>query len=248
MVSFIDIVTDGDILNETDRYIQYHTLNKRIQYDSNKIVYKVMPDLNTFKKDEQMLKTLHEQHKQPFLKFVFPENHSIDSELERYLKENGYEYSWIELYINVDKDFVSKDNDNIDVVTTNEDNLVDFLNVSYEYDKKYGTDYAELKIEVSKNQLYEDNPVQVLSYYQGKPVGTLLIWNHEKYVELDSFAVREPYRKLGIGSKMQAFVADFAQDKLIILVADGEDTAKDMYKKQGYVYSGYQYEALKEYE
>lgn len=248
MVSFIDIVTDGDVLNETDRYIQYHTLNKHIQYDSNKIVYKLMPDLETFKKDEQMLKKLHDQHEQPFLKFVFPENHKIDDSLGAYLKETGYEYSWIELYINTDKQFISKNHNDIDVVTTNEDNLVDFLNLSYEYDKKYGTDYANLKIEVSKEQLNKDNPVQVLAYYKGKPAGTLLIWNHETYVELDSFAVRESYRKLGIGTKMQAFVADFAKEKPIILVADGEDTAKDMYVKQGYIYSGYQYEALKEYE
>jgi len=71
---------------------------------------------------------------------------------------------------------------------------------------------------------------------------------NEKYVELDSFGVREIYRRLGIGTKMQAFVAEIAKDKPIILVADGEDTAKDMYKRQGYIYSGFQFETLKEYK
>ncbi|CPR05043.1 acetyltransferase [Staphylococcus aureus] len=47
---------------------------------------------------------------------------------------------------------------------------------------------------------------------------------------------------------MQAFVAEIAKDKPIILVADGEDTAKDMYKRQGYIYSGFQFETLKEYK
>ena len=32
----------------------------------------------------------------------------------------------------------------------------------------------------------------------------------------------------------------------MILVADGEDTAKDMYVKQGYVFLSYMYQALKE--
>nr|WP_263314942.1 GNAT family N-acetyltransferase [Mammaliicoccus sp. Marseille-Q6498] len=248
MVTFKDIVTDGVILKETERYIHYHTLKKRIQYDSNKIVYKVMPDLETFKADESMLKDLHEKHNQPFLKFVFPENISLDESLKSYLSERGYTYSWIELYINDEKDFSSDHDEDIEVVTTNEDNIVDFLNLSYEYDKKYGEEYAELKIKVNQDQLEADNPIQVISYYKGMPAGTLLIWNHETYVELDSFAVREVLRKRGIGTKMQAFVAEYAKDKPIILVADGEDTAKDMYQKQGYKYSGFQYEALKEYE
>ncbi len=54
-------------------------------------------------------------------------------------------------------------------------------------------------------------------------------------------------RRLGIGSQMQSFVANYAKGKSVILVADGEDTAKDMYKAQGYQYGGFQYEALKEF-
>lgn len=122
------------------------------------------------------------------------------------------------------------------------------MNVSYEQDEAYGKDYADLKVELNKEQLHLDNPIQVLSYYKGKPAGMLLIWMNEKYVELDSFGVREIYRRLGIGTKMQAFVAEIAKDKPIILVADGEDTAKDMYKRQGYIYSGFQFETLKEYK
>ncbi|ASE33424.1 GNAT family N-acetyltransferase [Mammaliicoccus sciuri] len=248
MVSFKDIETDGKVLTETNRYIHYQTLDKRIQYDSNKIVYKEMPDLDTFKADEAMLKEIHQKNNQPFLKFVFPENETIDIELREYLKLQGYETGWLELYINSEKNFESDDNQEVEVVLTNEDNIVDFLNVSYEQDEAYGKDYADLKVELNKEQLHSDNPIQVLSYYKGKPVGMLLIWMNEKYVELDSFGVREIYRRLGIGTKMQAFVAEIAKDKPIILVADGEDTAKDMYKRQGYIYSGFQFETLKEYK
>ena len=46
---------------------------------------------------------------------------------------------------------------------------------------------------------------------------------------------------------MQSFVANYAKGKSVILVADGEDTAKDMYKAQGYQYGGFQYVALKEF-
>lgn len=247
MISFKDIITDGDILETTNRYIHYQTLHKIIQYDSNKIVYKIMPDLHTFKKDEQMLKALHDQHKQPFLKFVFPENERLEEPLSSYLTYRGYEYSWIELYVVTPQKLLKEPHDDIEVMPTDEDNIVDFLNISYEFDKKFGTDYAELKVEDNKKQFNSDNPIQVISYYKGKPAGILLMWDNEAYVELDSFTVREPMRRLGIGSQMQSFVANYAKGKSVILVADGEDTAKDMYKAQGYQYGGFQYEALKEF-
>lgn len=37
-----------------------------------------------------------------------------------------------------------------------------------------------------------------------------------------------------------------ANERPVILVADGEDTAKDMYLRQGYVYQGFKYHILKE--
>ncbi|GGI40929.1 GNAT family N-acetyltransferase [Mammaliicoccus stepanovicii] len=248
MVEFKDIVTDGDILINTDRYIHYQTLTKRIQYDSNKLVYKVMPDLAAFKEDEAYLNAIHRKHNQPFLKFVFPENCPLEDDLKSYLSIQGYEYSWLELYINDELDFKIKENTSIQVMETNEDNLVDYLNLSYEFDKQYGTDYAELKIEVNKAQFESESPVQVISYYNGNPSGILLIWPEEDYVELDAFSVRENLRRLGIGTKMQDYVAKYAGNRPIVLVAEGEDTAKDMYKNQGYKYSGYRYEALKEFK
>lgn len=248
MVSFKDIETDGNILVETNRYIHYQTLNKKIQYDSNKIVYKIMPELHTFQEDEAYLKAMHEKHGQQFLKFVFPDNINLKQDLKDYLVKQGYKIGWLELYSNKEKKFKDTNTEDIRVEVTNEENFVDFLNLSYEFDQEYGEEYATLKIESNKQQFHSDNPIQVISYYRDKPSGILLIWNQEKYVELDSFAVIESYRNKGIGSKMQAFVAKIAEQRSIILVADGEDTAKDMYKKQGYQYTGFQYEILKETE
>ncbi len=37
----------------------------------------------------------------------------------------------------------------------------------------------------------------------------------------------------------------YLDSKPVILVADGEDTAKDMYAKQGYVYQSFCYQILK---
>lgn len=68
----------------------------------------------------------------------------------------------------------------------------------------------------------------------------------ERTVELDGFAVAEEARGRGVGSRMQAFVGEMARERPVILVADAEDTAKDMYMKQGYTFVSFQYSALKE--
>ena len=68
----------------------------------------------------------------------------------------------------------------------------------------------------------------------------------ENTIEIDGFGVLPEYQRQGIGQAMQSFVATVANNRTIILVADGEDTAKDMYLNQGYVYISYSYNILKE--
>lgn len=67
-----------------------------------------------------------------------------------------------------------------------------------------------------------------------------------KSIEIDGFGVLETYRHQGIGSTIQAYIGKLAKKKPVILVADGEDTAKDMYLKQGYTFLGYRYQIIKE--
>ncbi|WP_040373640.1 GNAT family N-acetyltransferase, partial [Peribacillus psychrosaccharolyticus] len=66
--------------------------------------------------------------------------------------------------------------------------------------------------------------------------------------EIDGLTVDENFRNKGIGSKLQEFVMETFPEKLVILIADGEDTAREMYKKQNYQYHGFKYEAQKIYQ
>ena len=66
-----------------------------------------------------------------------------------------------------------------------------------------------------------------------------------KIVEIDGFGVLENYQHQGIGSTLQAYVGQYADTRPVILVADGEDTARDMYLKQGYIYKGFVIKLLK---
>ena len=65
-------------------------------------------------------------------------------------------------------------------------------------------------------------------------------------VEIDELSISESYQKKGVGSHLQRFAMDQYPHKMIILVADGEDTPREMYQKQQYHYFGFQYEVLKE--
>ena len=65
-------------------------------------------------------------------------------------------------------------------------------------------------------------------------------------MEIDGLGVMEQYRHNAIGSSIQSHVGKLAKTNPVILVADGEDTAKDMYIKQGYTYLGFRYQILKE--
>ena len=68
----------------------------------------------------------------------------------------------------------------------------------------------------------------------------------EETIEIDSFGVIKEMRGQGIGRAMQGFVANYAKHKPLILIADGEDTAKEMYIKQGYTFISYCYSVIKE--
>ena len=70
----------------------------------------------------------------------------------------------------------------------------------------------------------------------------------ENTVELDNLIVLHPYRNKGVASRLQQYVMSQFADKIVILAADGDDTAREMYQKQNYQYLGYRYEVLKVYE
>src|SRR5699024_7670074 len=68
----------------------------------------------------------------------------------------------------------------------------------------------------------------------------------ETTVEIDGFGVLTCHQRQGVGSVMQSFAAELAMPKPLILIADGEDSAKDLYVKHGYVFISFCYQIVKE--
>lgn len=90
-----------------------------------------------------------------------------------------------------------------------------------------------------------DDIERLVAYVNHQPVGIVDIIMTDKTIEIDGFGVLEEFQHQGIGSEIQAYVGRMANERPVILVADGKDTAKDMYLRQGYVYQGFKYHILK---
>ncbi|GKV67148.1 MULTISPECIES: GNAT family N-acetyltransferase [unclassified Sporosarcina] len=138
-------------------------------------------------------------------------------------------------------------NSDIDIQAVTEDNLKIFLDLQYLSDVQYGEEFAKQKTDLLKRQFSEPNIHQVLALYKGKPAGSVELIAAEETVEIDNLFVDVSFRNKGIGSRLQKYAMEVFPNKTVILVADGEDTPKDMYRKQNYEYCGFSYEAVKVY-
>lgn len=246
-ITFQNIHKIGHIIYEDALYRQYHYPEMLSRYDSNFIEWKQMPTLEEFKKIEQALHTFHQQHGQQHVKFVFPADEKIPDPITSYLKEENYNIGFLELYTIQPSQFTVAKNPNINVQPVTEKNLEDFLKLQYTEDLRYGENFATQKQTMLRRQFQEESDrYQILAYNkEGVPVGSVEVSEKEQTAEIDNLFVIESNQRKGIGGQLQRHVMDQFPDKTIILVADGEDTPRNMYQKQNYKFQGFQYEVLK---
>lgn len=245
-ITFEDIYKLGKRVVENSLYRQIHYPEMLIRYDSNFIEFKRVPSLKEFKEVENYLKDYHLSRGQGHVKFYFPANIKPTGELSNYLTNMDYELDYLELYAIQPEHFPAvKNNPDIVIQVVTESNFEELLGLRYKNDLEYGTEFAEQKADLIKGQFEEEAIQQISAFYKGIPVGCVDIIISDETVEIDDLIVDEPYRNKGIGSRLQRFIMDSFSEKVIILVADGEDTPREMYKKQNYKYQGFQYEVQK---
>ncbi|KGR81897.1 GNAT family N-acetyltransferase [Lysinibacillus odysseyi] len=244
-ISFAQINRDGSIIAENELFAQYHTKEMLSRYDSNLLAFKRMPSLLELKEAEQLLHTHHKQYGQKHLKFIFPSNEKISEEVIEYLTNERYTIGFLELYSIEPTRFSARKNPEVEVRFASEENLAAVLELNYKEDLQYGENFAKEKQEHLQRIFTFEDRYFVIAYVDGVPAGFLHLIEQPETVEIDNFFVPDSMQRKGIGSQMQQFVMDHFTEKTIILVADGEDTAREMYRKQNYDYLGFQYEALK---
>ncbi|WJP97946.1 GNAT family N-acetyltransferase [Macrococcus bovicus] len=241
MVSFKDTKQVAEFYSENTRYTHFHTPSQLIRYYSNYFEYKVMPSLEAFKEDEKIQSDFHERHGQQHLLFIFPENEPLPQDLKDYAEASGYTTEKMELY-QTEELTLGKRAGEVRIVGDDQ-TFKDFLAVCRVGEREYGEEFADLKTEMHTADRADDSVIQLVAYDHGQPVGKLEAILHGDLIELDDFYVLETARGKGIGTALQEKVLDYGQS--LILIADGNDTPKEMYERQGYRKISERYELLK---
>src|SRR5699024_7459194 len=97
------------------------------------------------------------------------------------------------------------------------------------------------------DQLFEEENVRlVIAMMEDEPAGGMTVIETAKSVEIDSLFVREQWQRNGIGAAIQQFAMDLAGNRPVILVADADESPREMYQRQGYEYQTFQIGAQKE--
>ncbi|GAA0342526.1 GNAT family N-acetyltransferase [Bacillus carboniphilus] len=248
-LTFDHIYTIGEQVAETDLYTHFHYPEMLIRYDSNFIQFKKMPNLQEFQQTAHYLRKFHQERGQKHVKFYFPENEKLPSELKEYLQKEKYDIGFMELYA-IQPDQFPKTNANpkIEVQLVTNQNFNTYLELQYEQDREYGKAFADQKITLHQKSFDSNHIHQVIAFYKGEPAGSVDVIVGEETAEIDSLYVKETFRNNGIARHIQQFVMNTFSDKTSILLADGDDTPREMYRKQNYEFQGYKYEATKVYE
>lgn len=165
-------------------------------------------------------------------------------------KDMNFELGIMELYA-IESDALANlpRNADVEIAIVDESHIDAYLKVAYQFSLPFGKDYADAHEKMVRQHYQKDVIKRLVAYLNNEPIGVVDVIESENYIELDGFGVLEQFRHQGIGSTMQSLVGEYAisrDHKPVILVADGEDTAKDMYAKQGYVYQSFCYQILKE--
>lgn len=246
-VTMRNIYQSGQLKMEDDNKLIYLTPSEPIVYVSNYWIYKQMPSVKQWVNDIETQSTMHKAQGSNHLSFTFPENETPDDQLLKEIKDKDFELSYLELYAISPEELNFNTTIDIDVQFVTQDNIEDYLSIHQVFAKPFGDDYLQQSTEIIRDQFVDDNKDRIIAYKGTIPVGIMDLIKSEDTLEIDGFGVLPDYQRQGIGQVMQNFVATVANNRTIILVADGEDTAKDMYLKQGYVYISYSYNVLKEH-
>jgi len=86
-----------------------------------------MPTIDSFKTIEMALRDFHNANNQNHLKFIFPPNKKLTSELQTYLLSTNYSIGFLELYSINPREFIAKKNSDIEMKFVTEENIDDFF-------------------------------------------------------------------------------------------------------------------------
>ncbi|WP_368646024.1 GNAT family N-acetyltransferase [Alkalibacterium putridalgicola] len=248
MVTFNAIATHSTLIDENEFFAQYYDPDALFRYDSNFFQLKYSPTKEEFELIESMQIVFSKGNGLSHVKFYWPENQGIMPDTLDYLNGEEYGLEKLELYSLDPAHYVFKaEVPDINVSVVQADQLDAFKQLNYIEDKTVSDSFAESK-QPYYDRLFKDEAVTfLLAYFQGEPAGSCIMIDSDEGLELDDLFTLEKHRLKGIASALQSFIIKeaLARQTLVFLVADAEDSPKDMYKKAGFHYEGFRIGAQK---
>ncbi|RSK29361.1 N-acetyltransferase [Bacillus sp. HMF5848] len=245
-INFNHIHKYGTLVMKNELFNHVHNPEVLLQYDSNFIKFNRVPTKEEFLNTEAYLMAYHKKYGQEHVKFYFPEGEKLPTYLTDYFHENNFSLGFLELYAINPASFPKvESNINIQVHEVTIDTLDMYLNLQFKEDSSHGETYAKQKQAQCISTFSNNDILQMIAFYQNAPAGAVDVIVKEQTVEIDNLLVATEFQRKGIGSSIQKYIMDRFPEKTVILVADGEDTPRHMYRKQNYQYLGFQYEAMK---
>ncbi|GGM18259.1 hypothetical protein GCM10011351_00030 [Paraliobacillus quinghaiensis] len=115
--------------------------------------------------------------------------------------------------------------------------------------KEMGCDFAQKRIN-RKAEIYrnDDSPLQLfVCYIDGVPIGNIEYMQLNGIVKLEDFDIIEEYQRKGFGTSVLRYIIENAYNnstEIAYLITDSADSAKEMYKKNGFIKIGEKTELL----
>ncbi|WP_080146873.1 GNAT family N-acetyltransferase [Marinilactibacillus piezotolerans] len=240
--------THSTMIDENEFFEQFFNENLPERYDSNFFRLKYQPTIAEFELIEQMQLVYHLDAGLKHLKFYWPPNKGFTPEIVSYFEQEGYQIEMLELYSIEPAQFkAGKTDSEITIEPLSAQILKDFYQVNEPADRLHGQEFVNLKRRMYAAMVDDPAIVPYIAFIDGTAVGTVTAIVGDKTVEIDDLLTSENYRHQGVATALQKQVMQLAesQQKRVILVADGDDTPREMYLKQNYMFIGYQLGALK---
>lgn len=246
-ITFENVKVWGEIVEDNASFTHWHAADFLERYDSNFIAFKQLPTVDVFQQAETYLAQFHQQRGQHHLKFYLPDNTYLQQDLQEYTKAAGYLESSLELYAIEPHAFRSKPAvSTVIIEEVTKENLEELIALKYAEDLQFGEQFAKNKEGFIRLQFQDEAVQQLIAFEEGIAVGYVDVHLTQTTAEIDELTVKEAFQKRGIGSQLQQFVMTAHADKIVLLLAEADDTPREMYRKQNYKYLGNRMELLKE--
>lgn len=247
--TFKDIENHREIYTENELFIQYVNRELSDRYDANCMLLKFSPTLPEFKIIEQIQMDTQLDLKHKHIKFLWPENIGLMPNVLDYIDKKEYKIGMLNLYFVTQDLFRDIDiNKDLEIIEVTKNHFDDFVRINLEEDSIHGSQFVAHKEKMYPFQFELEYTTFLLGYVGDEPVGSMILNESDHFLEIDNVLTISDFRNKKVASTLLNYIVKkYSPNKdSIILVADAEDSVKEMYEQLGFQFVSYQISAEKE--